>query len=213
MTSTETLPRFSQWAAQHDAYAAGYDEQVRAYDCYLAEVLFGLSYEYTRPGQRLLDLGIGSGLSAAPYAQAGLRVWGVDFSPAMLDLCRAKGIATDLRCHDLQDMPWPYPPAAFDHAVCCGVLHFIADPQRIFEETARVLRSGGTFAFTTKWPAAGEAAGQPVTRTVAGAFDIFAHAPHYVAGIMDKCGFERLKWLRCAVGEETLLAWVVRLKD
>ena len=46
-------------ATLHDAYAA--------YDCYLAEALFGLCYEFVQPAQHLLDLGIGSGLSAASF--------------------------------------------------------------------------------------------------------------------------------------------------
>ena len=140
----------SDQAALHDAYAADYDAQVVAYDCYLAEALFGLCYDFVRPGQNLLDLGIGSGLSAAPFARAGLRVSGMDFAPAMLDLCRAKGIAVDLRQHNLCQLPWPYDPASFDHTVCCGVFHFIADLEPVFRGAADVLRPGGLFAFTTQ---------------------------------------------------------------
>jgi predicted TPR repeat methyltransferase len=128
----------SSLASLHDAYAAGYDDQVEAYEAYTAEALFGLCYALVAPGERLLDLGIGSGLSAALFARAGLRVDGMDFSAAMLDLCRAKGICDDLKRHDLQDLPWPYGQAAYDHVTCCGVLHFIADPAPIFREAARV---------------------------------------------------------------------------
>jgi 2-polyprenyl-3-methyl-5-hydroxy-6-metoxy-1,4-benzoquinol methylase len=39
----------------------------------------------------LLDAGIGSGLSAQLLARAGLEVYGMDFSPAMVEVCRAKG--------------------------------------------------------------------------------------------------------------------------
>lgn len=35
-------------AAFHDAYAAHYDDEVRVYECYLAEVLFGLCFEYVK---------------------------------------------------------------------------------------------------------------------------------------------------------------------
>ncbi|WP_423224970.1 hypothetical protein [Candidatus Amarolinea aalborgensis] len=68
-------------AALHDAYAADYDQQVQAYGCHVADVLFGLCYEYVQPGQRLLDAGIGSGLSAQLFAKAGLEIHGMDFSP------------------------------------------------------------------------------------------------------------------------------------
>jgi len=198
-------------ARQHDAYAADYDAQVRAYDCYLAEVLFGLSYEYVRPGQSLLDLGIGTGLAAELYTRAGLRVSGVDFATAMLDQCRAKGFAVDLRRHDLQTVPWPYPPAAFDHAVCCGVLPFIPDLASFFAETARVLRPGGCLAYTTQWPAAGEATPNLYEQRDAGGLAVFAHSPAYVAALLEQYGFVRRKRLRCFVGEESFLAWVVGL--
>ena len=200
-------------AALHDTYAVGYDAQVRAYECYLAEVLFGLSYEYVRPGESLIDLGIGTGLAAELYARAGLRVSGVDFAAAMLDLCRAKGFAADLRRHDLQSIPWPYPAAAFDHAACCGVLHFVPDLAPFLAETARVLRPGGSFAFTTQWPAAGETAPQSVVDSEAGGMAVFAHSPAYVAALIDQCGFTRRKRLRCFVGEESFLAWVVVLEE
>ena len=38
-------------ATLHDAYAADYDQQVQSYGCHVADVLFGLCYEYAQPGQ------------------------------------------------------------------------------------------------------------------------------------------------------------------
>ena len=200
----------SDQAALHDAYAADYDAQVVAYDCYLAEALFGLCYDLVKPAQSLLDLGIGSGLSAAPFARAGLRVAGMDFAPGMLDLCRAKGIAVDLRQHNLCHIPWPYDPASFDHAVCCGVFHFIGDLEPVFGAAANVLRPGGLFAFTTKWPAAALAPSEPFERRVEGGLDVFSHAPDAIAAFMAGVGFDRLRQLRCYVGQDVFAVWVAR---
>ena len=203
----------SDQATLHDAYAADYDAQVSAYDCYLAEALFGLCYDFVQPGQSLLDLGIGSGLSAAPFARAGLRVAGMDFAPAMLGLCRAKGIATDLRQHDLQDIPWPYDHALFDHVICVGVFHFIDHLEAIISEASRVLRSGGLFAFTTRQPAAPLAPGEPFAHHVAGGLDIYSHAPESVAALMARAGFDRLRQLRCYVGQDVFAVWVTRRRS
>jgi 2-polyprenyl-3-methyl-5-hydroxy-6-metoxy-1,4-benzoquinol methylase len=63
----------------HDSYAANYDSQIQEFDCHLADVLFGLCYEFIRPGDKLLDVGIGSGLSSQNFAQAGLNVYGMIF--------------------------------------------------------------------------------------------------------------------------------------
>lgn len=200
-------------ATLHDAYAAEYDEQVRAYECYLAEALFGLCYEYIRPDERLLDLGIGSGLSAAPFAKAGLRVTGMDFSAAMLDLCRAKGIAEQLHHHDAQDIPWPFAPGAFDHVITCGLLHFIADLKPIFAEAARVARPGGLYAFTTKSPETAGAGMQRYNAQTAAGLDVFEHYPAYVEMLVASCGFERLKLLRCFVGDDIFCAWIARKRS
>ncbi len=189
-------------AALHDAYAAEYDDQVRAYECYLAEALFGLCYEYVRPGETLLDLGIGSGLSAAPFAGAGLRVSGMDFSGAMLDLCRAKGIAEALHVHDVGDIPWPFAPGAFDHVIACGLFHFIPDLEAIFREAARVARPGGLFAFTTKSPALSGASRANHDAHPDAGLDIFEHYPACVEMLVASAGFDRLKTLRCFVGDD-----------
>ena len=200
----------SDQPALHDAYAADYDAQVIAYDCFIAEALFGLCYEFVRPGEILLDVGIGSGLSAAPFARAGLRVSGMDFAPAMLDLCRAKGIAEELRRHDLQDTPWPYDAASFDHVICVGVCHFIGGLEAVLAEVGRVLRPGGLFAFTTKWPTAPLAPDVPFERQEAGGLAVFSHAPETVAALMAGAGFDRVRQLRCFVGPELFAVWLTR---
>jgi predicted TPR repeat methyltransferase len=195
-------------AALHDAYAADYDDQVQAYDCNVADVLFGLCYEYIRAGQRLLDVGIGSGLSAQLFAKAGLEIYGMDFSPAMLDICRAKRFVADLKRHDLLQLPWPYPSGGFDDVVCCGVLHFIAELDDIFGEAWRVLSAGGVFAFTTRLPSAMTIGQQPYNRQVMGEFEIFSHAPAYIETLLAQHAFTRRKMQKCFVGDDLFLLWV-----
>ncbi len=194
--------------ALHDAYAADYDTQVQAYDCHIADLLFGLCYEAIRPGQRLLDAGIGSGLSAQLFAQAGLQVHGMDFSPAMLEVCRAKGIAVDLKLHDLTQVPWPYLSADFDGLVCCGVLHFLADLEIVFGEVKRVLMPGSVFAFTTRQPAGLTAPPKPFEQRTTGDFEIFSHAPAYIEALLIQHSFTVLKRQRCLVGEDVFVLWV-----
>lgn len=193
----------------HDSYAADYDNQVQACDCHIAEVLFGLFYEFVQPRHCLLDLGIGSGLSAAWFAKAGLEVYGMDFSPDMLEICRAKGLAVDLRQHDLQQTPWQYPAARFDHVVCCGVFHFVSDLESVFSEVARVLRVGGMFAFTTKMPSSvsGEA---KYEKQLAGDFEIFSHLPGYVDALLGGNGLQKVKTQKCFVGEDIFIIWLAR---
>ena len=87
-----------------DSQAANeYDNQARATNWFGPEVVFGLAYEFVRPGDCLLDLGIGSGLSSILFHQAGLRVFGLDGSNEVLNVCKSKNFAEELKQHDLAD--------------------------------------------------------------------------------------------------------------
>ena len=195
-------------AAHHDGYAAGYDEQAAACECHVADLLFGLCYEFTRPGQRLLDAGIGTGLSARLFARSGLEVHGMDFSPAMLAQCQAKGVAATLTQHDLSQLPWPQSTGEFDHLVCCGVLHFMEDAEPVIAEARRVLRPGGVFGFTTQLPASGAADGVGAEQHDEGGFTIFAHSPGDVRSQLARHGLVVLKTQQCLVGGVPFQLWV-----
>jgi predicted TPR repeat methyltransferase len=197
-------------ASLHDAYAADYDEKTRVYDCYLADALFGLCFEYLQSGESILDLGIGSGLSALPFAKAGMRIHGMDFSPAMLEVCRAKGIATELKQHDLLEVPWPSPASQFDHIICCGVLHFISDLEVIFSEAKRVAQDNAIFAFTTKAPLNDNAEQHGYDQQTVGDFSIFAHHSKYVQGLLEHLQFKQLKQLKCFIGADIFHLYVAR---
>jgi predicted TPR repeat methyltransferase len=129
-------------------FAAGYDAYVRARRWHSPEILFGLCQEYLRPGQKLLDLGIGTGLSGHPFKQAGLRIHGIDHSEEMLEVCRTKALADELHVLDISSSRFPYVNGTFDLVIAAGVFHLIGDLAHIFEEAARVLATTGFFAFT-----------------------------------------------------------------
>ncbi len=128
------------------AMAEAYDEEAEATGWRGPEVAFCLAAEYICPGQSILDIGIGTGLGAAPFREAGLVVYGMDVSLEMLDACRTKGF-TNLSLHDLTQIPYPFDTESVDHALCIGVLQFFCDLSAVFEETSRILRPGGLFAF------------------------------------------------------------------
>jgi ubiquinone/menaquinone biosynthesis C-methylase UbiE len=114
------------------------------------EALFAMMREYVRPGQSVLDLGTGTGLMAALFHGAGLKVYGVDNSEEMLKVCAKKAVAEELKVFDLSMPGWPYDRETFDHVTACGLFHFIRDPDVVFSEAGRVLKPGGCFGFTVK---------------------------------------------------------------
>ena len=179
----------------HDQYAAEYDDSVREYGSHAAEILFGLTYQYVAAGERLLDVGIGTGLSSLPFAKAGLEIFGLDGSAAMLEQCRHKGVARELKLWDVGDVPWPYPDGSFDHVLACGLFHFLGDLTPFFAEAARLLRDG-VFAFTVMHQAAGELvedASGDFSVTLRSDLPIFNHHDSYVESLLDGNGLALLK--------------------
>ncbi|MCP4545252.1 MAG: class I SAM-dependent methyltransferase [bacterium] len=126
-----------------------YDAQADATGWLGPEIVFGLAYRHIRSGDTLLDIGIGTGLGSIPFHKAGLRILGMDLSEEMLEGTKSKGIAAELKLHDLTSVPYPYGDESLDHAICVGVLQFFRSPNLVFGEAARMLRDGGVFAFTT----------------------------------------------------------------
>lgn len=122
--------------------------EYKEYNCYAHDVLFGMCYEFIKPGQKLLDIGIGTGVSSLQFYRAGLNIYGLDSSSEMLDKTAERKFTEELRMCDISRELLPFADNYFDHVVCCGVTHFINDLSHLFSEVKRVLKKDGTFAFT-----------------------------------------------------------------
>lgn len=166
-----------------------YDEQVKEYDSYAQDVLFGLCYEFVKPGEKILDLGIGTGLASINFSRIGLKVYGLDRSEEMLNKCREKGFAEDLRIHNLADRTIPFDNDYFDHIICCGVLHFLGDLDNIFSEAARLMKGGGLFAFTVI-PGIGADYKKEMTDW---GVPVYKHPPEYIKKLLYKNGMVLIK--------------------
>lgn len=173
----------------HDKSADIYDDMSVLVEYHGHEVLFGLAYEYLSPGDTVLDIGIGTGLSSYMFHKAGLRVYGVDGSEKMLDICREKGFAVELRLCDLAAERWPYENGQFENAIACGIFHFIKELDVFFKETSRVMKKGGTFSFTVM---VSEDDLLQYTDTGSGLF-IYYHDDFQVIELLNKYGFSMLK--------------------
>jgi SAM-dependent methyltransferase len=188
--------------ASHDRFAEDYDRKAEEYDWRGPEVAFGLSYAFVRPGESILDIGIGTGLSSVLFHKAGLRVYGMDASRKMLEACRSKRFAADLKEHDLTVLPYPYETASLDHAACLGVLQFFRDLRPIFEEVSRIVRDEGIFVFIVGDRAPGETAqievGPEHTQSDA-TMAICRHSPEEIAHLLGDNDFTLIRSLEFPV--------------
>jgi ubiquinone/menaquinone biosynthesis C-methylase UbiE len=99
----------------------------------------------------VLDAGCGTGRLAAALADSGLaRVWGVDASPEMLAVARAKTRRAGFKQGRLEALP--FKDAWFDAAVAWLVVHLVERPTA-FRELRRVLGPGGRLAVVSFDPA------------------------------------------------------------
>lgn len=67
-----------------------YDKRIKEYGWVGSEVAFGLAYEYTNPGQTILDVGIGTGLGSVLFHWAGM-IGVYTENPTHLYLAERKG--------------------------------------------------------------------------------------------------------------------------
>ena len=100
-------------------------------------------------GQRLLDVGCGTGHYLRDLEARGFRVAGVDGSEEMLKVARRINPGVDLRIADVEGLP--FEDASFDWVLSIEVLRYLPDFRRTAKEMARVLAPGGT-AFVTACP-------------------------------------------------------------
>ncbi len=122
---------------------AGADSEIAARDEYLR--LLGVA-----PGERVLDVGCGSGavtrMLAQRVAPAGKAV-GLDASGELLkvarEIAKEAGLGTILEFKEGDCRALPFPDASFDAVVAATALSHVPDAARALAEMVRVTRPGG----------------------------------------------------------------------
>jgi ubiquinone/menaquinone biosynthesis C-methylase UbiE len=131
-----------RWRRSWDKESASYDKQMQLFLRFLAPD--SRAWVCGQAAGDTLEVAIGTGLNLPHYA-AEVRLTGVDFSPAMLELARRRaaqiGRPVDLRESDASALP--FAADSFDTVVCTYGLCAIPDDGRAVSEMKRVLRPGG----------------------------------------------------------------------
>jgi ubiquinone/menaquinone biosynthesis C-methylase UbiE len=126
------------------ARAATYD-QLRPADENWREVYEALVREGDLAGRRVLDVGCGTGKFVAALSERA-KVWGLDASPEMLEVARAR--APEARFKQGSAEAMPFKDGWFDRATLWLVVHLLDRP-RAYAEIRRVLSPGGVIAVAT----------------------------------------------------------------
>lgn len=131
---------FTDWATLYDA-THGWLPKRRE-----ARLALGI-----RRGDRVLDLATGTGLNL-PHLRELVgeegRVTGVDVTPAMLNIARARIERrgwNNVEVREGDAAALEFPDASFDKVICAYALSIIPDYARAIQEARRVLVPGGRF--------------------------------------------------------------------
>ena len=93
-----------------------------------------------QPGERILDLGCGTGQLSSEIASMGATVVGVDRSPEMIAEARNKFPKLQFDVCDARALPFPQ---EFDAVFSNATLHWIPQAEQVIAGIARALKPGG----------------------------------------------------------------------
>lgn len=133
----DTMERaYARWAPIYDAVCGPVFEKGRRAATAAARQV----------GGRILEVGVGTGLSFADY-DASTEIYGIDLSEPMIARARERMASgafphvREVRVMDAHDLA--YPDGFFDCVVAQFVITLVERPERVLDEMARVVRPGG----------------------------------------------------------------------
>ena len=140
----ETVTKaYARWAPVYDVVFGAVFERGRAAAIEAAE----------RIGGRILEVGVGTGISLPDYSNAN-RIYGVDISAPMLE--KAQERVTKLNLTHVEGLSvmdaehLNFPDESFDVVVAQYVVTTVPNPEATLDEFARVLKPGGEIILVSR---------------------------------------------------------------
>jgi SAM-dependent methyltransferase len=159
-----------RWGSRAREWAATEAQQLPTYEEAIRRVGIGA-------GQRVLEVGCGSGVFLRAAADRGAAVFGLDASVALIELARARVPEADLSVGDLQLLP--YEDDDFDVVVGFNSFFFADDMVAALREAQRVAKNGSPVVIQV-WGAHGRCdldAIKPIVRPLFPGYDPSAPPP------------------------------------
>jgi ubiquinone/menaquinone biosynthesis C-methylase UbiE len=147
------------------------------------------------PAGRALDAACGTGRHTAHLFAMGHEITGVDGSPEMLGLARARAPEARFLEGDLRELP--VEDGEFDLAVCALALGHCSDLRAPVAELARAVRPGGTIVLSDLHPVMSVAGGQALFEAADGSLAFVREHVHLHGEYLDAFGEEGLDIVEC----------------
>lgn len=127
-----------------------YDVWSRIYDRTLGPLLIkrqgrAIAEFSLKPGDRVLDLGIGTGITLEHYGPE-IEIVGLDLSAGMLREARKKVAQRKMEHVTLVQgdaLNPPFAPRSFDHVLITHVVSVVSDPPKLMQRAAELVKPGG----------------------------------------------------------------------
>ena len=169
--------------------ASHYDNLSQQHKWQAPELLYKYLSKYVRKETKLLDIGVGTGISSQRFHEKQVELYGLDNSSDMLAICEAKGIFKEVLLFDIIKDEIPYPEASFEYVICGGVLHFFSSLDEIFGKISRVVKSNGFFAFTIMENYKND---NPYATETTNGVNIYYHSKGYIKSLTNQFNFTNL---------------------
>lgn len=134
-----------------DSVKSAYRRYARFYDFFFGPIFHPgrrhiVEALETRPGDRILEVGVGTGLSF-PLYDSSVRITGVDVSREMLDIAERRverdGLENVEAILEMDGEFMDFPDDSFDKVVAMYVVSVVPDAKRLVNEMRRVCKPGG----------------------------------------------------------------------
>lgn len=144
----------SSTAVENDFVTAVYENLASVYDLIFGPALHAGRIEAIQrmsiqPGDRILEVGVGTGINIPLYPSA-CSVTGIDLSSSMLEKARermARGGARNVRLFEMDAADLQFADESFDIVYAPYLISVVPDPIQVAREMRRVCRAGGRIIF------------------------------------------------------------------